>query len=371
MPYTLRPARRWNNVHSGRLDRVFRRRRPEFSMSVPRLFTLVLVCAAAGGSAWAIQGAPPTIPSELVSTGSPLGAAQRETLAKFIEHWIARMNSGEADQVADARNQLAQVPRTPGATAVFRSDYGRIVTEKLKPLLTSSNDLAATNAMTVLAALRTTEAIDALVSQIDLRVQPAQERRLTAASMLAKSVGSVEFSEAKAASTAREIAANVRSEASWIVVHQELEALAALAPKNKVNFKTQIDAIGDVVSRIDKQGTPSDLMQAVSRALAGLFKQYLDKPINEQKVDGPILEPVVLSLLKTIDRHWDAAQKSEQSKRDYGDAIQRGEGILKRTSGVTGRSAPASPPLHEAWSANDRSKYTSGVSSWESFIKGG
>jgi hypothetical protein len=331
---------------------------------------LLFVCAAIVGGSWALQSEPAAIPNDITATTSALNESQRKVVSEYLDYWIGRLASENPAEVAGARGPLDKPLRAIGTTGVFRSEYSRLVIERITPLLSGPSDLVATNAMIVLSFCKTPEAVDLLVRQTEVRTQPREDRRLAAASVLLKSISAVALTPTKAGAVAGQIAANCRNEASWLVLQQELDLLAAMARMHPTIFTVQVQALADVVSRIDRQTAPDQLMQALSWSLVGLRDQFLAKPVGDQRTDGPKLEPVLLALLKTIDRHWEAAQKNPLTSRAYGDAIQRGEQLLKQISNVLGRkTTPTSPPLHDAWRSNDRGTYSAGVKAWESSIK--
>lgn len=345
-------------------------------MSLLRLLSAVwLSVALVGGSAWGqapSQGAAPgALPSAVTSSTSPLSEAQRQLVSKFVSYWVDQLKSDDPRAISSAREELVEPLGAPGVTGVFRGDYGRIVVETIAPLVNGEAELPATNAIIVLSLLRTVDATDVLVKQTDPRTQTREDRRLTAATMLASSIKSVSMPATKAGSIARELLANLRGENNWLILHQQLESLSALSRAHATVFDTQVQAFSDVVDRIGSEPKPTGVIRALSWSLVGLRDQFLKMAVSAQAAEGRKIEPKLVAMLEAIEKKWEGAQTDPEMKSAFGEAVQRGELLLRQVGGtVSGRKLPEAAQLHNAWTSNDRSTYAATLKTWATSIKG-
>jgi hypothetical protein len=333
-----------------------------------RCLALALALAlGASAPAWSMQGAPPNIPAD-ISGAQSLTPAQKETLNAYVGYWSERLTNEDPLVIAEARNQLIRPLQVLAKSGAFQVAYGGLLAEKITPMLKGPSDIAATNGLVALRFAELPETADLFIEQMSPRTQPREARRQSAAANLAEMLPHVTFVGAKATSVGRALSSAILEETVPTVLERGLQAMNVLARRNAGVMPVQIETLRGLVTKIDRQTSPSELMAALSNSIPGLRDQFLAMPVNQQRESAPLLQPVILSLLQTVQKHWELAQEDMKLQAAYGNAVQRGETLL-RLLARDGSSAPPAAVLHEAWKSNDRPKFEAAIKTWEAAVK--
>ncbi|MFO0895620.1 MAG: hypothetical protein U0574_11785 [Phycisphaerales bacterium] len=176
------------------------------------------------------------LPPEVVTTKQPLDEAAKAKVDAFVEERAALLAKGDPADVARARQDLCQPPRSVGASEIFRRAYSDVVRAKLKPIIESKDEFRAVNAITVLRFLATAEALEMLADASSVEKQPAEALRVTASGMLASACAQIarpnppmELNGAQADALARRIREAATQETNWVVQMQLGVALGDVA----------------------------------------------------------------------------------------------------------------------------------------------
>ncbi len=298
-----------------------------------------------------------TLPQDIVGSSRPLSSAQQSTVEEFASGQMAEMANGDPTEVVAARNTLVQTARRAGVTGVFLRAYSKAILPKATDILAAAEPMRAENTLRVLAFLRTPESLGILVSSTDPAKIDDEGRRLVAAGLLKVAVEGGDKSGLDSAvltSTARSLAENLDEDSSWIVVLEELRALntialsPALRKENRNEIRgIQFGAFQQLSNRIEASNEPSELVQAVYRAMLGLREKLLDNSAAGDVSNKEIAKTLRLMLKNIADaaiKQWSGLQQNRRSFMAYEGVLRVGSQLL---SLLDGRADPKAEALRE------------------------
>lgn len=271
----------------------------------------ILLIAAIGLLAWStpVAWAQGAIPQEVIIASRPLTQADRDRIDQFVSPRLTQIRSGTALEVSRARNELAQPPRTPGASDIFRRAYADSVRAGLRPLFTDADEYRASNALSVLPFLLTAESLDELAENASLQRQRREAVRIMAARLLAVAARNLAapnppftFNPVQADSFVRKIREAALEETSWIAL-AELGTAAAevgnwrnLPDANRDNARVELLRILQRATELAKSDASGDSMRAVQRTLADVQRQLLEMRGTTRAAFGQQLAPILKSI---------------------------------------------------------------------------
>jgi hypothetical protein len=298
-----------------------------------------------------------TLPQDIVGSTRPLSSEQRSAVEEFASDQMTEMANGDPTEVVAARNTLVQTARRAGVTGVFLRAYSNAILPQATAILGAAEPMRAENTLRVLAFLRTPESVGILVSSTDPMKINDEGRRLVAAGLLKIAVDGGAKSGLDSAvltSTARSIAKNLSDDASWIVVLEELRALNAIALSSSLTKENrgelrgiQFGAFQQLSNRIEASDQPSDLIQAVYRAMLGLREKLLDKSTAGDISNKEIAKTLRMMLKNIADaaiKQWSGLQTNRRSFMAYEGVLRVGSQLL---SLLDGRPDPKAEALRE------------------------
>ncbi|MFB0987083.1 MAG: hypothetical protein QMB94_12355 [Phycisphaerales bacterium] len=295
-----------------------------------------------------------TLPQDIVGSTRPLSSEQRSAVEEFASDQMKEMANGDPTQVVAARNTLIQTARRAGVTGVFLRAYSNAIIPQVTAVLAGAEPMRAENTLRVLAFLRTPESVGILVAATDPLKIDDEGRRLVAAGLLKVAVQGGDKSALDSAvltSTARSIAENLDNDNSWIVVLEELRALNAMAlssslsKENRSELRSiQFGAFQQLSNRIEASNEPSQLTQAVYRAMLGLREKLLDKSTAGDVSNKEIANTLRMMLKNIADaaiKQWSGLQANRRDFLAYEGVLRVGSQLLSLLDGRPDAKAEA------------------------------
>lgn len=332
-----------------------------------RLLGLIAAIACSLSTPCFAQG----IGMDITSTTSELRPEQRALLEQFVNTHVKGLAGDNLDVASKSRSALLGPLRSPGATALFRDEYSRILTPQLQPLVSQDdNPFAAVNAMQIAAQLKTQEAMRLALDHVRMSSEPRTAVRVMAA--IAVRQAAVELAKnqvfARAVDQAtRDLARAAREETEWLVLLREFEALASIG--TPVAQTEELQVLKAVASRMAKEAGPSELIHAVFPAVISLRDRMLDTRLSASQLaeKGKNMAPVLGEVLAVADRHFDSAQQSEESRQTYGKLVAAIDQTITRIDKIVAPAEQATPTaqLREAWEKKDKARFNQGVQQWQ------
>jgi len=270
-----------------------------------------LLIAALATVAWAtpLAVAQSAIPQEVLTASRPLTPADRERIEQFIAPRVELIKSGAPLDVSRARNDLAQPPRAPGASDIFRRAYADAVRAGLRPLFTVDDEYRASNAVSVLPYLLTAESLDELAELAAKSRQPKESARIMAARLLAVSSRNLaaanalySFNPVQTDAFVRKLREAALEETSWVALAELGTAVAevgnwkALPDANKDNARSELLRILQRATELAKSDPSGDSMRAVQRIMADVQRQLLEMRGASRGAFGQQLAPILKSI---------------------------------------------------------------------------
>lgn len=128
------------------------------SASYRRFVAVALAALVLGASAGRAQD----LPSEIITSASPLTTAQKETVTTFAQPLLENLKGDDAMKVRDARQALVRPLQRAGVVVgvPFRQAYSQVLGQQLAALADDKRPLNAINAMRIGAELATAEGFD-------------------------------------------------------------------------------------------------------------------------------------------------------------------------------------------------------------------
>lgn len=260
---------------------------------------LVAVCLAA-----APCSAQSSLPKDLIETKTALTAAQKTALGEYADRiGKAFAEAPTPAEVVAARNELIDLCRNVNTSEVFRRDLAVAMVKRFEPLCKSPETFRATNAFIAAQFLRTPEAVDFLVDNLDPASQPDAVLRATAAAQLPKSIAQSGLVPAQAELLAKRIAKAAQEETNWMAIAGEIagigELLALRLPPAQAEGVTaaQVSIVNSLTERVQADKSP-ELVRALQRGLLAVRDQLT----AQQQTSGRRLLDGINPSLVSIDR---------------------------------------------------------------------
>lgn len=241
------------------------------------------------------------IPSEILSARQALTPDQKKTLVTVLDEYAGRMAQGDPAAVVETRNRLVELMRNPLAAEIFRREASVELVKQFEPLCKGKDAFRATNAFIVARFLGTAESVDFLIDNIGPDAQPDVALRIAASAQLSKGLALAPLSPPQLDALAKRIANACGAETNWMVVSQNIEAIASmLRQKNIPSAQAEAialsegSAINDIAERALKAGG-GDMVQALQRALLVVRNQAELPDSTRSKLlekIGPTLEKI-------------------------------------------------------------------------------
>jgi hypothetical protein len=329
-----------------------------------------------------VQSGATTLPREIVTATGPLNADQSKLLLGFIEGFVNTIETTrDPRSLDDARRALVEPLRDPAATPVFRRAFSATATSRLSPIVRGADTQRAIHAMQVAAFIGTPESLALITGRLDAS-EPDAAKRQNAASTIAHALEDVSGLTAvdfDAINRAIFAAAEKESEASIIL--REFRALSVIASRAGVPESSatlaranQAKLVRGILAQIGnpggaQNGSGSDTrMTIVAKAIADMQKQWTRLTSAHEKL-GPTIAPLLVDVLQTTGRNWDAARASNSAA--HGEAVTGAEVLLRvvdaRLRSKAGEVTPAGA-IAKAWEANDKKAYDALVAKWTAVV---
>ncbi len=335
-------------------------------------------------AALAPQAGATTLPREIVTATAPLNADQSKLLLGFIEGFVNTIETTrDSRSLDDARRALVEPLRDPAATPVFRRAFSATATSRLSPIVRGTDTQRAIHAMQVAAFIGTPESLALITGRLDPS-EPDPAKRQNAASTIAhalEDVAGLTAVDFDAISRAIFAAAEKESEASIIL--REFRALSVIASRTGVPESSaalarsnQAKLVRGILAQIGSQagtqagsGPGSDTrMTIVAKAIADMQKQWTRLTSAHEKL-GPTIAPLLVDVLATTGKNWDAARASNATA--YGEAVASAEVLLRVVDARLRSKAgevTAAGAIAKAWEANDKKAFDALVAKWTAVV---
>lgn len=243
------------------------------------------------------------IAREIITASRPLTDAEKEAIERCIETQAAMIASDKPLEVNRGRHELAQPPRTPGVSDIFRRAYADAVRAKLRPFFNGKDEFRAVNALSVLPFLLTAEALDELADNAIRSRQPNEAVRIAAARYLAQATRTLaqpnatySLNPAQSDALARKLREAAVEETSWVALAELAAAMTnqaawRLPPANQETVRLELVRV--LQRQVELAKTDPETMRAVQRTLVGIRKQVIDMPAASRPAYGQQLAPVL------------------------------------------------------------------------------
>jgi hypothetical protein len=301
-----------------------------------------ILCASLIAVAAPVAHAQATrLPSSIITATKPLTADESRTLAEFLDANLVKLGGSDQDAVRSARTELIRALSQSTATPLFRSECSKTLLPRLNELVESKDLIAATNALEVMRALCTSDAILALCKAADPDSQRSPALRLVAASGIPSSIDRTPMNDAQAAIVVRAMRQSIDAESSWMAATYDFQALFTLATSKKIPAraqkearKAQVDAIKSLAERVAKGGDDAALVHALWRSLGVILQQQVAlTPASELAAMNKGLAPVLAKVAAMGDAPPKGAGASDGDFREVASVAESLRTILGRTSG--------------------------------------
>ena len=141
--------------------------------------------------------------------------------------------------------------------------------------------------------------------------------------------------------------------------------------KNSVSRELLVKVLKAATLAMEKQQSPSDLMQPSYRALILIRNDYLALDRADQEKVGKSLAPVLCDLCTVAGAHWEDAQGDEAAQKLYGGAVQVSENLLKVIDAdIRPDQTVPRTELGPAWRNDDKPRFDKDHDKWRSVLMG-
>lgn len=302
----------------------------------PRTFiALAIAVASWAASPCLAQGA--SLPKDLLEAKTSLTSSQRQTLSEFAAGVGKVFAQGDPAAVVSARNELIETCRNINASDIFRRDLSVELVKQFEPLTKSTETFRATNAFLVTQFLRTQEALDFLLDNIEPSTQPDAGLRAAAAAQLPKLAPRVNLVPAQVDALAKRLANSARTETNWMAVASEIEAVSELLATRLPSAQAdsvaaaQASIINSVTERIQAGGAP-ELLRALQRGLLVVRNQLTVPQVpGRQLLDG--IAPSLLAIEKMKQKPLPQIAENPQLEAAYNSVVVTAELLQKLAGG--------------------------------------
>ncbi len=347
------------------------------SISAPLLVT---VAATLATTTHATLAAAPAKISNLVDRPN-LTERDRDDIRLYADFWGRHLLADAPADVDEARGKLGEPLRAVRVGEVFRFEYSNAVVLHLDKVVRDGSPHAAVNAMQVLAVLGTPSSLEVILAHSSIEQEPDLGIRLWAAigfptavrqnalpnneiNKALRDLGEAAASEARAAINKRD-----DDTTRWLLLRRQFEAISFV--KSQTSREVQVKVLKAVTDAMDNRHGPSDLMQALYRALLLLQIEYLRLPAADQEILGKSLAPVLCDLCTVAAAHWDNAQSDETARKSYGGAVHVSETLLKMIdTRVRPDKVGPRTELGPAWRDGRKRQFTSDHDKWRTLLQG-
>jgi len=301
-----------------------------------------IICASLIAVAAPVAHAQGTrLPSSIITATRPLTADESRTLSEFLDANLVRLSAQDQDGVRSARSELIRALSQSTATPLFRSECAKTLLPRLNEIVDAKDLFAATNALEVMRALCTPDAILALCKAADPDSQRSPALRLVAASGIPSSIDRTPMNDAQAAIVVRAMRQSIDSESSWMAATYDFQTLFTLATSKKIPAnaqkearKAQVDAIKSLAQRVSNGGDDAALVHALWRSLGVILQQQVAvTPASELAAMNKGLSPVLAKVVAMGGSPPKGAGASDGDFREVASIAENLRTILGRTSG--------------------------------------
>jgi hypothetical protein len=281
------------------------------------------------------------LPSSIVTATRPLTPEESRALGEFADRNLARLSSGVHEDVRVARGELIRALSQSTATPLFRAECSKVLLPRLNEMVESKDLFAATNALEVMRALCTADAVLALCKHADPDTQRSAALRLVAASGIPSAVSRTPLNDAQAAIVIRAMKQSMQSESSWMAASYDFQALFTVATAKgipaaaqKEARKAQVDALKALADRVGKGGDDAALVHALWRSLGVVLQQQVAMtPAGELAAMNRGLSPVLAKVVEMGNEPPKGAGASDSDFRETATVASNLRAILGRTPG--------------------------------------
>ncbi len=300
----------------------------------------------------------------IVATTSALTADQKSKVAGFVDQQVGLLKSGEPEKIRAARLELTALPGRPGASETFQREYAALVRPAMENIVAGSDEHQAVNALIVLRALRSPEAVEAILARIDPMTEKRLAIRLKAAAVVGEAIAESALAPPQVDSATRKIVAAGSSETDWVCVLHNFRSLATIAampklpePSATMALRGQSEILKSHVPRMAKEAGPSPMMDAISRALLVVRDQFYTMPADRARQHRQRLAPTLVAMNEVIAAQWTPVQADARARRTYAAAIAGAELLLKLSASSDLRQELA-VSFAQRWEQNDKVGFT-------------
>lgn len=333
---------------------------------------VLMICAIAMvgfGSRAAVAAEPPSI-NPLVSLTSELNAQQRRQLADYAQYWSAALLSEDMDYARRAKRRLVEPFGLLGVRRIFRDEYARAAMPELNKVIDSNNNFAAVNAVQVAIEFRNEAALSLMRERCGAR-ESRWQIRLWAARGIGRIAAEAEDIPSRTIIAAvRDLSRAGETETHWLVLQRQFEALATI--NNEQSREAQVSLLRTTLNRIAADSTtPSEMMQAVHRALLLLRNQLLDPslPSAQLRALGTETGPLLGQIFDIGIMHWDNAIEDRDVRASYNGAISVSKNLLELIDSQVRGPAAQRPRFNTAWGNGNKSNFEADVAQWRQVLR--
>jgi len=238
------------------------RPRPVAALVLAAALAFVAPCSAQSGG----------LSKDIVETRVALTSAQQSALGEYADRIGKVFTEGDPAEVVGARNEVIDLCRNVNASEIFRRDLGVALVKRFATLAKSTETFRPTNAFIVAQFLRTPDALDFLLDNVDPATQPDASLRASAASHLAKVAPHCGLVPAQTDAVAKRLANIASQETNWMAVTGEIEAVgemlaSKLPPAQAESVAASMANILNNVTQRVQSGEHPDLVRALQRGL--------------------------------------------------------------------------------------------------------
>lgn len=234
------------------------------------------------------QGQQPItrLPESLTQSTTIDSVAEKE-VATFIAKSMTNLASDDPTTVRNGREMIVQSLSKQSVNPAFRTIFASKVLPGLRKTIADGSAFQATNALEVVKALQSPDAIAFLSEQSSPKKQPNASLRLVAASGLSSLRTPIDLTVAQADGILKMIGASAAQESDWMIASYDLQALQAFSTSPHVPKASQgtartllISSLESMVDRLRKASasTPAgelELIRAVNRSLATYMRDQV------------------------------------------------------------------------------------------------
>jgi len=334
------------------------------------------------------------LPSGITSATNITLEMQR-SINRYAEQHLANLMSETSTPqvIEESRNRLLQPLTTPGSSLQFRVAYFNTIEEPLTRVLQAQQGdrypHRAVNAIRILQATRTDDALDLLAEHADsTRESRRFVRRAAVRGMQVVLQGLIKdggiddgLTEKQVRRTLRVLASDIEIENDPLTRRAMIETIARVAgsparsePLQSVTASAREDLIKAVATIIETFGASSDpTLLDVDAIQAGVFESrqvYLGLTGAAQREFGRHLGPLLEKTLAVVRAEWERAREDSRSKRVYGTVVTNAESLLVIVHQQLGdaSSAPGNDALYSAWNADNPTSYDRALSTWSTIV---